>query len=142
MVAEVYAIDRDDGEEDDPLNHAVQDGGASSVLGSYHSVHRYLMHLLHNGYNLSDIEVFECDKGFRYGNSETEVTGRCILLPVVMGGRMMKVLTYLIQGTVPILFGRRSWSGWASPWTMALERCAGQDSPGSPFRLDRGASTW
>ncbi|CAE7220782.1 spa [Symbiodinium microadriaticum] len=106
MVTEIYAMDQDDTNEEEPVNHATQDGGASSVLGSFHSVRRYLLYLLEQGYDLSTIETFFCAKGFRYGNSETERANTCILLPAVLGGKKVKVLTYLIDGTAPILFGR------------------------------------
>ena len=108
MVAgtEVFSLDKDDLEEDEPSRTAVQDGGASSVLGSSYSVRRYLMFLLKQGYDVSTIEAFHCDKGFRYGNSSVESTQKCILLPVVLGGKKLKVLTYVIQGTAPLLFGR------------------------------------
>ena len=106
MVAEVFAMDQDDMNEEEPVSHATQDGGASSVLGSFHSVRRYLLFLLEQGYDLNKIETFYCAKGFRYGNSETERATTCILLPAVLGGKRVKVLTYFIDGTAPILFGR------------------------------------
>ena len=104
--AEMFSLDKDDLEEDEPARTAVQDGGASSVLGSSYSVRRYMMFLLEQGYDVNTIEAFYCDKGFRYGNSSVETTQKCILLPVVLGGRKLKVLTYVIQGTAPLLFGR------------------------------------
>ena len=106
MVTEVYAMDELDGQEDEPLSTAVQDGGAASVLGSRHRVRRYLHHLMSLGYDLDTVETFRCRKGFRYGNSETEVTDMCLLLPIVVGGRRRKVLTYVVGGTAPLLFGR------------------------------------
>ena len=106
MVTEVYAMDELDGQEDEPLSTAVQDGGAASVLGSRQSVRRYLYHLMSLGYDLNTVETFRCRKGFRYGNSETEVTDMCLLLPIAVGGRRRKVLTYAVGGTAPLLFGR------------------------------------
>ncbi|CAJ1343452.1 unnamed protein product, partial [Effrenium voratum] len=41
-----------------------------------------------------------------YGNSKKEVTNLCVLLPIHVGGRKIKVLTYVNKGTAPILFGR------------------------------------
>ena len=106
MVAEVFSMSQDDDNEDEPLTTAVQDGGAASVLGSGHSIRRYLLHLLEIGYDVSNIPIMRCKKGFRYGNSSTEVTEHCLLMPVVLGGRLLQVLTYVIGGTAPILFGR------------------------------------
>ena len=103
MVAEVFAMDQDDMNEEEPVSHATQDGGASSVLGSFHSVRCYVLFFLEQGYDLNKIETFYCAKGFRYGNSETERATTCILLPAVLGGKRVKVLTYLIDGTAPIL---------------------------------------
>ena len=107
MVTEIFAMDAEDDTEEETLQVAVQDGGASSVLGSQRSIRRYLRHLLEIGYDLTTIEVFHCtNKGLRYGNSETESSNLCLLLPVVMGGKWRKILTFVIQGTAPLLFGR------------------------------------
>ena len=103
----VYALDHDDNDEDTQLcTTAVQDGGASAVLGSLLHVKRFLRYLLVNGYNLDVLEVYECNKGFKYGKSATEVTDLSVLLPVVLGGRKMKILAYIIGGSAPLLFGR------------------------------------
>ena len=102
----VYALDHDDEDDNVTCNRAVQDGGAASVLGSIVYVKRYLRYLLENGFDLNTLEVYRCKKAFRYGNSATESTGVCVLLPVVMGGRKLKVLTYVIGGSCPLLFGR------------------------------------
>ena len=104
----VFALDAHDLEDDElqTCNTAVQDGGAASVLGSCAQVRGYLRYLMTNGYNLDELEVYQCKKGFKYGNSETEVTRKCVMLPVVLGGRKMRVLTYVTQGTCPMLFGR------------------------------------
>ena len=106
MVTEVFAMDQTDGEEDESSHHAVQDGGAASVLGSRHSIQQYLRYMMEIGMDVSTIEVFKCMKGFRYGNSATESTNLCLLLPIAVGGRRLRVLTYVIQGTAPLLFGR------------------------------------
>ena len=105
MVTEVFAMDNLDDCEDEPLTQALQDGGAGSVLASAYSIRRYLLHLLSMGYDLNQIEVMRCKKGFKYGNSMTETTSTC-LLPFVLGGRKVKVLCYIISGTAPMLFGR------------------------------------
>ena len=102
----VYALDNDEDDDNQTCNRAVQDGGAASVLGSLLHVKRYLRHLLENGFPLDTLEVYACKKSFRYGNSATEATGLCVLLPVVMGGKKRQVLTYIIGGSCPILFGR------------------------------------
>ena len=61
---------------------------------------------MENGYGIHESPVFECEKGFKYGNRMKEVTSRCILLPMFLGGRRIDVLTYVIQGAAPILVGR------------------------------------
>ena len=106
MVTEVFAMDQLDNDEDEPLNEAVQDGGAGSVLASVYSIRRYLLYLLAQGFDLNTIEAMRCKKGFKYGNSATETTDTCLLLPFVLGGRKLKVLCYVIGGTAPFLFGR------------------------------------
>ena len=106
MMVETYALDEGEGDEVESSNLAVQDGGASSVLGSRRSIRRYMRYLVENGFDMADIEVFGCRKSFRYGNSSTGTSTRCILLPMVIGGKKLKVLTYIIDGTAPILFGR------------------------------------
>ena len=85
---------------------AVQDGGAASVLGSVFQVKRYLSFLLENGFDIHSIPMYECAKGFKFGNSSKEVTKRCVLLPMFIGGKRIDALTYLIQGEAPILIGR------------------------------------
>ena len=102
----VYALDNDEDDDNQTCNRAVQDGGAASVLGSLLYVKRYLRHLLENGFPLDTLEVYACNKSFRYGNSATEATGLCVMLPVVMGGKKRQVLCYIIGGSCPILFGR------------------------------------
>eukprot|EP00439_Symbiodinium_sp_Y106_P070101 s3238_g12.t1 len=102
----VFAMDCDDNDDDTQVCTTVQDGGAASVLGSMLHVRRYLRSLLELGYNLDEIGVFQCKKRFRYGNSETEATRLCLLLPAVPGGRKMKILAYVVKGSCPLLFGR------------------------------------
>ena len=84
------------------MRNAVQDGGAASVLGSPH-IRKHMRYLLENGYDVGEIDIFRCQKGFRYGNSEKEVTNLCVLLPLRVGGRKIQVLTYVNKGTAPIL---------------------------------------
>ena len=86
---------------------AIQDGGAASVLGSYVYIKKYLTHLTNMGVNIGvEVEVYECNKGFRYGNSQKEVTNRCVLVPTYIGGAKRKVLIYVIGGDTRILVGR------------------------------------
>ncbi|CAK9113644.1 unnamed protein product [Durusdinium trenchii] len=82
------------------------DGGAASVLGSACQIRKYLRFLLEQGYNIHDIPMFHCEKGFKYGNSMKETTNRCMVLPVFLSNSRIDVLTYVIQGTAPILVGR------------------------------------
>ena len=105
--ATVYAMDNEDLDDDtQTCKVAVQDGGAASVLGSRLYIKRYLRHLLEHGYDLNEVEIHPCRKSFRYGNSATEETNLCVMLPTVIGGRKRKILTYVIAGSCPILFGR------------------------------------
>ena len=106
MMVETYALDEADGYDVESSNLAAQDGGASSVLGSRYSIKKYMRYLLENGFDMAEIEIFACRKSFRNGNSSTGASTRCILLPMVIGGKKLKVLTYIIDGTAPILFGR------------------------------------
>ena len=92
--------------DDESCGTAVQDGGASSVLGSRKAVRKYLLYLLECGYDLTRMRSYLCRKGFRFGNSATERTHMCVLLPMVVAGRKVEVLTYVIQGGAPLLFGR------------------------------------
>ena len=86
---------------------AVMDSGAASVLGSRSRIYEYISCLEKKGVNVDeDVEVFRCAKGFRYGNSQREVSKHCCLLPVFVGGKKIKVLCYLIEGEAPILVGR------------------------------------
>ena len=43
---------------------------------------RYLSYLVERGFDLANLKVFACQKGFRYGNSQTEGAKMCVLLPV------------------------------------------------------------
>ena len=86
---------------------AVMDSGAASVLGSRSRIYEYIKCLEKKGVNVDeDVEVFRCAKGFRYGNSQREVSKHCCLLPVFIGGKKIKVMCYLIGGEAPILVGR------------------------------------
>ena len=91
MMVETYALDEDDGNDVESSNLAVQDGGASSVLGSRQSIKKYTRYLVENGFDLTKIEVFGCRKLFRYGNSSTGTSNYCVLLPMVIGGKKLKV---------------------------------------------------
>ena len=86
MVEEHYDLAAED-EKDDTVNTAAQDGGAASVLGSRHYIRKYMRYLLENGYDVCEIDIFRCQKGFRHGNSEKEVTNLCALLPIHVGGQ-------------------------------------------------------
>ena len=105
LSAEAFHIDMEDDDfgGDDA---AVQDGGAASVLGSACQIRKYLRFLLEQGYNIHDIPMFCCEKGFKYGNSMKETTNKCIVLPAFLSNSRIDVLTYIIQGTAPILVGR------------------------------------
>ena len=60
---------------------AVMDSGAASVLGSRSRIYEYIKCLEKKGVNVDeDVEVFRCAKGFRYGNSQREVSKHCCLL--------------------------------------------------------------
>eukprot|EP00435_Cladocopium_sp_Y103_P033140 s4100_g8.t1 len=104
MVAdtELYAADYNH-----PNDCAVQDGGAASVLGSAKSICNYIDFMQNHGIDVdNEVDVFACEKGFRYGNSQREVTNLCCLLPTFIGGQKQKILCYVIQGEAPILIGR------------------------------------
>ena len=102
---ECYNLDTEDGDYDSD-DRAVQDGGAASVLGSSKQIRKYLRYLMEKGFDLNKIKVFECTKTFSYGNSQRETTTRCLYLPTFFGGKRIDVLTYVIKGEAPLLFGR------------------------------------
>ena len=105
MPDNCYNLDTDDGDYDSD-DRAVQDGGAASVLGSAKQIRKYLRYLLERGFDLNQIKVFNCIKTFSYGNSQKETTNRCLYLPTFFGGKRIDVLTYVIKGEAPLLFGR------------------------------------
>ena len=106
MMVENFDISDDDFDTDaDDL--AVQDQGAASVLGSKRQLRRYLKCLMEYGVDVyKEVDVYYCSKGFRFGNSQREVTEVCCLMPIYVGGVKRKILCYVIDGTAPILFGR------------------------------------
>ena len=106
VLDETYRLDEDEDLDMDSDDKAVQDGGAASVLGSRKAIRRYLRFLLEKGFNLHAIELYDCKKTFTYGNSQRETTNRCLLLPTFFGNRRVDVLTYIINGEAPMLFGR------------------------------------
>ena len=77
LMVESYHMDDGDGEDDEAVNHAIQDGGAASVLGSYHQIKKYLRHLVEIGFGISTIEFSRCEKGFKYGNSHRDYSHVC-----------------------------------------------------------------
>lgn len=107
---DVNMVDDISNEEQPETNNedtAVMDSGAASVLGSRSRIYEYIKCLEKKGVNVDeDVEVFRCAKGFRYGNSQREVSKHCCLLPVFIGGKKIKVMCYLIEGEAPILVGR------------------------------------
>ena len=105
MVAETYNLNDEDLEEE-MNNRAMQDGGAASVLGSATAIRSYLRYLLEKGVDLATIPCFRCSKGFRFGNSSTGGSRHCLLLPLTLEGRKLQILTYVIEGNAPLLFGR------------------------------------
>ena len=88
-------------------SRAVQDGGAASVLGSRKAICNYIEYMRNKGINVEiDVDVFNCERGFRYGNSQGEVTTLCCMLPTFIGGKKQKILCYVIKGDAPLLIGR------------------------------------
>ena len=85
---------------------AVQDGGAASFLGSYVALRQYLFYLMDLNYPMESIEVYRCHKGFKYGNSQKEISNYCLMLPIFAGHKRRHVLCYAVNGTCPILIGR------------------------------------
>eukprot|EP00434_Breviolum_minutum_P043155 symbB.v1.2.038452.t1/scaffold5995.1/size23965/1 len=102
---DVNMVDDINNEEQPETNNedtAVVDSGA--VLGSRSRIYEYIKCLEKKGVNVDeDVEVFRCAKGFRYGNSQREVSKHCCLLPVFIGGKKIKVMCHLIEGEAPVL---------------------------------------
>ena len=106
MMAENFDMSEDD-DDSDSDDVAVQDQGAASVLGSKRQVRKYLKCLLECGVDLeAEVSIYQCSKGFRFGNSQREVTNVCCLFPVYIGGKKRRILCYVIDGEAPILIGR------------------------------------
>ena len=95
-------------EENGIVSHdiAMMDCGAGSVLTSEGRLRKYLEMLMAAGFDLSQIQVFRCKKGFRFGNGEKNITSVCLLVPTFMEGRRRDILMYVIPGDAPFLFGR------------------------------------
>ena len=130
-------------------DRAVQDGGAAWVLGSRKMVGNYIKLLEVLGVNIhKEVEVFECQKGFKYGNSQKEITNMCCLIPTYVGGQRRKILCYIIGGNAPILIGRplmrefgivvdwqqhgslsRWWMAWSWTWTKGWIHCQACSRP-------------
>ena len=85
---------------------ATMDCGAGSVLTSEQRLKDYLKVLETAGFNVANIPVFRCKKGFRFGNGEQNITTLCVLVPTFMEGKRRDVLMYIIPGNAPFLFGR------------------------------------
>ena len=109
METEEYMVNYD-GEEKVGMaadDLAIQDSGAASVLGSLFYIRKYVNYLTTCGIDVEkEVEIFECNKGFRYGNSQKETTNRCCLLPIFVGGCKRQILCYVIGGETRILIGR------------------------------------
>ncbi len=106
MMAENFNMSEDDYDTDSD-DIAVQDQGAASVLGSKRQVRRYLKCLMEHGVDLeAEVSIYQCSKGFRFGNSQRETTYVCCLFPIYTGGRKRRILCYVIHGEAPILMGR------------------------------------
>ena len=54
----------------------------------------------------AEVSIYQCSKGFRFGNSQREVTNVCCLFPIYIGGKKRRILCYVIDGEAPILMGR------------------------------------
>ena len=106
VMDEAFKMDEGDESDMESDDKAVQDGGAASVLGSRRAVRRYLRYLLEKGYDIHSIDLYQCQKTFTYGNSQRETTDRCLLLPAFFGGCRIDILSYIIGGEAPLLFGR------------------------------------
>lgn len=107
MVTEDYMVDVEEKELVAADDLAIQDSGAASVLGSLTYIRKYVNYLKACGIDVeNEVEVFECNKGFRYGNSQKEKTNRCCLLPIYVGGCKRQILCYVIGGETRILIGR------------------------------------
>ena len=85
---------------------AMMDCGAGSVLTSEGKLKSYLTMLKDAGFEIKNIPVFRCKKGFRFGNGEKNITSLCVLVPTFMEGKRRDVLMYIIPGQAPFLFGR------------------------------------
>ena len=96
-------VDEKSGRSDDI---AMMDCGAGSVLTSEEHLKIYLQFLEESGFNVSDILVFRCKKGFRFGKGEKNITSVCVLVPTFMKALRRDILMYVILGSAPFLFGR------------------------------------
>ena len=111
MVADVTEsepinIADDDGVESEPDDTAMFDNGAASVLTGRQQLLKYLKVLMMKGYNVHEIPVWRCTKGFRFGNGNKDVTNLCALVPTFFKGLRRDILMYIINGQAPCLLGR------------------------------------
>lgn len=103
MVEETGVIDLTLYETSDA---AMLDCGAASVLTSRMQLLKYVKFLVEAKYNVKDIPVWKCQKGFRFGNGNLNTTTWCALVPTFFHGARRDVLIYIIDGNAPILLGR------------------------------------
>ena len=79
--SEPINIADDDGVESEPDDTAMFDSGAAAVLTGRQQLLKYLKVLMMKGYNVHEIPVWRCTKGFRFGNGNKDVTNLCALVP-------------------------------------------------------------
>ena len=103
MVEETGVIDLT---LDETSDSAMLDCGAASVLTSRTQLIKYIKFLETAKFNVKDIPVWKCQKGFRFGNGNLNTTTWCALVPTFFHGARRDFLMYIIEGTAPILLGR------------------------------------
>ena len=72
-----------------------------------------------------EVEVFECQKGFKYGNSQKEITNMCCLIPTYVGGQRRKILCTSSVAMRRSSLDALSCGSSASLWTNSMVRYRG-----------------
>ena len=88
MVEETGVIDLT---LDQTSDAAMPDCGAASVLTSRMQLLKYVKFLVEAKYNVKDIPVWKCQKGFRFGNGNLNSTTWCALVPIFFHGKARRL---------------------------------------------------
>ena len=79
--------------EPDSIQLAVEEHGTvPDDIAMEGRLRRYLEMLVSAGFDLSQVQVFQREKGFRFGNGEKNITSVCLFVPTFMEGLRRDIL--------------------------------------------------